>query len=89
MMLSQKNMMNPFYFQNMNFNVPQNIAMNMAPHPQNINGNIINNQNNPFFQRETNQPMMYGFHNPMGYNSEFYQNQDEDNQTNFNNTENN
>jgi len=85
MMLSQQNMMNPFYFQNMNYNM-QNVPINMAPNPQNINVNLSNSQ--PFFQKETVPPIMYGF-TPIAYNGEYYPNQDKDNKKNLNITENN
>jgi len=72
MMFSQKSMMNPFYLQNMNFNM-QNNSMNMGAHADNMNFNMMNNPiyqfNNP---GESSIPLMYGFPNTMMYNHDYY-----------------
>lgn len=79
-MLSQKNFINPYGFQNVNFNVqnnPMNIPANNQP-----TENIMNNNGNQFYNREATVPIMYGFPQNVSYNNEYYYQNIEDQRNN-------
>lgn len=81
MMLSQKNFINPFAFQNMNYNLQNNPMNNAHVQP---GGNVLNNPGNHFYNGESAaMPMMYGFPQHVSYNNpEYYYQNIEDQRSN-------
>ena len=81
MMLSQKNFINPYAFQNMNYNM-QNNPLNLNAHVQ-PGGNVINNPINQYYTGEAAIPMIYGFPQHVSYNNpEYYYQNTEDQRIN-------